>query len=335
MTELNPRKALFSILFLLLLLPAMYLLYQILVPVSSDQLALRVMAGDNAATIATKLRQKGVIRSQPLFQILAKLRGTDRRLIAGTYTLGGRSNLLQTLQLLEQGHTSAVRVTFPEGLSLSQTLRRIDRAGLASYSRLDSLAREPALVFDLTGIQALSLEGFLYPETYYFDVSLTPREILQSMTSQFEAKLRAAGIDHRGIPNFYSALILASIVERESGGENERPIVAGVLRNRLEREMNLESCSTVDYILESRGIERSVLTFADTKLPSPYNTYINGGLPPGPICNPSVSSIRAALHPARTDFLFFVADRAGGNDFSVTAEEHFAKIRKYRGADWQ
>lgn len=319
---------------LILLGGSAWLAWQVLSPVKSEQLALKVSRGDTAGSIAAKLQEHGIIRNPALFRIMAQLRGTDRRLIAGTYTMGGNNSLLRTLRLLEKGNTSAVRVTFPEGLSLQRTLYRIERSGLASYAALDSLAHDANFVYELTGLRVASLEGFLYPETYAFDISLSPREILQTMTRQFASKLESAGIDFRATPGFYNRLVLASIVERESGSAEERKLVAGVLANRLNRGMRLESCSTVDYILEQQGVSREVLSFADTRLPSPYNTYVEDGLPPGPICNPSLSSIQAALQPARTDFLFFVADRKGGNEFSVTAEEHFQKIRKYRGSDW-
>ena len=306
----------------------------ILIPVKSDQIALRVKPGITATTIASQLREKGIIRSAGMFTVLAKLRNTDRNLIAGTYTLGGRHNLLQTLKMLEEGHTSAVRITFPEGLSLQATLERIDKSGLASYAALDSLASDPAVVYELTGIKAPTLEGFLYPETYAFDISLSPLEILRTMVVQFGSRLQKAGIDIRHLPDFYPKLILASIVERESGPVDERKLVAGVLYNRLQKQMPLESCATVDYILEKQGVHRRVLTLQDTEIPSPYNTYIDDKLPPGPICNPSLSSIEAALHPAQTDYLFFVADRNGRNVFSITGEKHFRKIEKYRRKDW-
>ncbi len=317
------------------LIGAAILAWQILIPLRSEPLALKVQKGETAAHIAVRLEERGIIRSSTIFRLLAALRGSDRHLIAGTYSLGGKNSLLQALKLLEQGNTSAVRVTFPEGLSLKATLQKLERSGLAPYAVLDSLARSPELVFELTGIRTASLEGFLYPETYAFDIGSTPLELLQMMTTQFKNKLREAGIDYLRSSGFYERLILASIVERESGSPEERKLVAGVLANRLNKGMRLESCATVDYLLEQQGQRKPVLSFEDTRLPSPYNTYIKEGLPPGPICNPSLNSIQAALQPARTDYLFFVADRQGNNSFSVTASEHFQKIRQYRGSDWR
>ncbi|MBW6513784.1 MAG: endolytic transglycosylase MltG [Candidatus Syntrophosphaera sp.] len=312
-----------------------FTVWQVFKPVRSEQIVLRVSSGDSAAGIAARLEEQGIIESRFLFKTLAKLRRTDRRLMAGTYTLGGKASLYQTLSVLEKGNTSSVRVTIPEGLSLRRTLQRIEQSGLAGYDELLAAATDTAFVREQTGYKVPSLEGFLYPETYLFDLSLGPREILALMTREFFTKNRAVGIDPHAIAGFYDKLILASIVEKESAHPQERGIVASVMQNRLNHGMHLASCATVDYILERRNIKRPVLTLADTQIPSPYNTYINTSLPPGPICNPSLSSIQAALNPAKTKYLYFVADRKGRNDFSTTAEEHYRKTRKYRRAEWE
>jgi UPF0755 protein len=237
--------------------------------------------------------------------------------------------------MLEEGNVTAVRVTIPEGFSMYQTLHRLERSGLARYEDLYKEATNPDFVYQLTGFKVNSLEGFLYPDTYAFDPDVTVQEILSIMTRNFFSTLKKAGIDPYTIDNFYDKLILASIVEKESNYPEERQLVAGVIYNRLRAGMKLASCPTVNYILEQRGIKKKVLSFEDTKITSPYNTYINYGLPPTPICNPSLSSIMAALNPAQTDYYYFVSDRDGRNDFSRTAEEHLAKAKKYRRKEWE
>lgn len=319
----------------LLLLLVIILLWQLFVPRRSEQMAVRIKSGDNAASIGRQLREHGIIRSSTLFRLMASLRGTDRRLIAGTYALGGYHSLWQTLAMLERGNVSAVKVTFPEGLSLFKTLQRIERSGLAGYDELQALALDTLFVQELTGFPARTLEGWLYPETYFFPLDIAPREILSLMTQQFFSQVRAAGIDPARTEDFYQRLILASIVEKESGFEDERPLVASVLINRLQAGMRLESCPTVDYVLERQGVKKPVLSRDDTQIRSPYNTYLNFGLPPGPICNPSVSALKAAMNPARTDYFYFVADRKGRNDFSATAEEHLRKAAAYKRAEWE
>lgn len=316
------------------LLAALYLVWSVFLPVKSEQLALHVRAGDNASTIASRLQERGIIRSRTLFLLMSKLRGTDRSLKAGTYSLGGHHNLLKTLGMLEKGSTAAIRVTFPEGLSLYKTLQKLDRSGLASYSDLYSAATDSAFVRQLTGFSVPSLEGFLFPETYYFDLGIAPQDILRQMSTQFFSQLRGAQVAPDSIPDFYHKLTLASIVEQESAHPEERQLIAGVFQNRLDKGMNLQSCATVDYILERQGVGRKVLSFADIRTPSPYNSYQNKGLPPGPICNPSLPAILAALQPARTDYLYFVADRQGRNDFSVTGAEHMRKIKQYHRSEW-
>ncbi len=309
--------------------------WNLFAPLKAEQIVLRVNSGDNAGTIASKLQTQGIIRSSTLFKILAKVRGTDRRLIAGTYSIGGNNSLYKSLLLLEKGNTSAVRITFPEGLSLYKTLQKIDASGLAEYDSLYAIATDPVFVLEQTGFHVKSLEGFLYPETYAFDISLSAREILTVMAEQFRSKLQGAGIDPKTTPDFYDKLTLASIVEKESGNPDESNLIAGVMLNRLNKGMRLQSCPTVDYVLEKQGIKRQVLTLADTNIQSPYNTYVSDGLPPSPICNPSLLSLQAVLKPVKTDYLFFVANRKGRNDFSVTAEEHYRKIRMYRRSDWE
>ena len=331
----NLSHYLWMLILAIVLVLVIIVLWNIYAPVKSEEMLIKIKKGDTAATIAEKLEQNGVIRSKFLFRTLAAMRGTDKHLIAGTYTIGGKHNLLQTLKMLEEGNVTAVRVTIPEGFSMYQTLHRLERSGLARYEDLYKEATNPDFVYQLTGFKVKSLEGFLYPDTYAFDPDVTVQEILSIMTMNFFNTLKKAGIDPYTIDNFYDKLILASIVEKESNYPEERQLVAGVIYNRLRAGMKLASCSTVNYILEQRGIKKKVLSFEDTKIPSPYNTYINYGLPPTPICNPSLSSIMAALNPAETDYYYFVSDRDGRNDFSRTAEEHLAKAKKYRRKEWE
>ncbi|HNQ44195.1 MAG TPA: endolytic transglycosylase MltG, partial [Candidatus Cloacimonadota bacterium] len=193
---------------------------------------------------------------------------------------------------------------------------------------LHTAATDTALVRSLTGMKMKSLEGFLYPDTYQFPIDCGADSILGIQTAEFFRKLSRAGINPHAIPDFYQKLILASIVEKEAGNDDERGIIAGVFQNRLKLGMALQSCPTVDYILEQRGIRREVLTTKDTEIPSPYNTYMNPGLPPTPICNPRLESIQAALHPTLHNYLYFFSDRQGNNVFSSSFEEHQRLQRK-------
>ncbi len=318
----------------LLILPVLvgiaWLAWLVFYPLASEQMLLQVSSGDTARMIAAKLKENGIIRSELIFLAVAKLKSTERSLKAGTYSLGGYYSTYGTLELLRKGHTASINITFPEGFSLVQTLRRMEAKGIGSFDELFTASTDTAYVRKLTGFMAPSLEGFLYPETYRVEIGIEPLSMLELMTREFFRQLARENVHPDSIPDFYELLKLAAIVERESAKAEERNLIASVYLNRLKLGMKLESCPTVDYILEARGIKRAVLTYEDINLPSPYNTYQNTGLTPTPICNPSVESILAVLNPAPTNYLFFVSDRKGGNDFSTTFSEHQRKMRLYR-----
>lgn len=314
---------------LALLIGVVNIAWLVFSPLASEQMVLKVAPGDNARAIATKLFDNGIIRSRRMFILMAKLRGTDRKLHAGAYSFGGYYDLNQTIALLEQGNTESIRITFPEGMSLYKTLKRIERSGLASYDSLYIAATDTAFVYRLTGFKAESLEGFLFPDTYRFGIGSSVESILSAQVQEFFGQLNKAGIDPIQTKDFYRVLTLASIVEKESAHPDERVIIAGVFLNRMKINMRLESCPTVDYILERRGVKREVLTQMDINTPSPYNTYLKGGLPPSPICNPSLEAIRAVLKPAKSSYLYFVSNREGRNDFSSSYAEHLRKKHIY------
>ncbi|MBM4403343.1 MAG: endolytic transglycosylase MltG [Candidatus Cloacimonetes bacterium] len=315
---------------LIIVLSIAYCSWALYVPVTADEIIIRIMPGDNAAIIAGKLHELGIIRNQLLFRLMVKLSRSDRNLKAGTYVFGGRINLIGAIYRLRSGKSTRVQVTLPEGLSLYRTLQRIERSRIHEYDPLYLAATDTALVRRLTGFEKSSLEGFLYPETYHFDISTSPDSTLALMTNLFFRKLRETGIEIGDRDEFYRILILASIIEKEAVQEDEMPLIASVYWNRLRRGMRLESCPTVDYILERRGIRKARLSREDTNISSPYNTYINAGLPPTPICNPSINAIKAALHPQKSSFYFFFADNKGRNVFSASYEEHVRKQRQYR-----
>jgi UPF0755 protein len=323
-------KYLLLILLTLAILLSGFTLSEILTFRDSTERIVRIQSGDSARTIGNKLEHAGIIRSANAFRILTKLRKADTGLKPGTYIFGGRSNLWQTVSRLQEGRSESIRITFPEGLSLHQTLLRIEAAGLADYDILYAAATDTANVRKFTGLPLRSLEGFLYPETYMFEVSSSPDSVLSIMSREFFRKLQRHGLSIDDPELFYQKLILASIVEKEAGSADEREVIAGVFSNRMRIGMPLQSCPTVDYILERRGIKRAVLTNKDTATPSPYNTYLNPGLPPTPISNPRVESILAAMSPAQHGYLYFFSDQQGQNVFSRSYEEHQSLQRRMR-----
>ena len=326
-------KIIIPIILALALTLVAWLLWTVYSPLRSYQVVLRIQPGDNAATIAKALKDKRIIRSQELFTILAKLRKSDRNLKAGTYSFGGHLNLIDTIKLLEDGNTEAIRITIVPGFSLYRSLNRIDASGLAKYDSLLTCAQDPEFIKQLTGMNLTSLEGFMLPETYVFDIKSPIDSLLSIPVREFFKVMKKHNINPKQIPNFYDKLILASIVEKESAHEDEREIIAGVYLNRLKKGMRLQSCPTVDYLLEPQGIKRKVLTGEDLAIPSPYNTYLNDGLPPTPICNPSLQAIQAVINPKPNDYLYFVSNREGRNDFSTTYQEHLRKKKIYETRD--
>ena len=297
---------------------------------TSREKVVQIRKGDSAATIGVRLQEAGIVKNAKRFRLLAKLRRADRQLKPGTYIFGGNTNLWQTVSRLQGGLSENIRLTFPEGLSMYRSLKIIAASGLADFDSLLAAATDTSLVHRLTGMPLISLEGFLYPETYAFPVPCPSDSILAIMSNEFFRKLNYQGINIHENPDFYDKLILASIVEKEAGNDAERDVIAGVFSRRLRIGMALQSCPTVDYILERKGIRREVLTTADTRIPSPYNTYQNPGLPPTPISNPSVESIQAALNPKDQGYLYFFADRRGNNVFSNSYEEHQRLQRQMR-----
>jgi len=326
---LKALKYIMVIAIALLIAAGGYLAWQVLTPLDSEQIVLRINPGDNARVIAERLAQNRIIRDQALFVTLAKWRGTDRKLKAGSYSFGGHYSMLQTLSLLEEGNTEAIRITIPPGFSMFQVLKRIERSGLASYDSLYARATDTIFAQGLTGMSVASLEGYLFPDTYHFDIGTPVDTLLAIPVRGFMRRMQAVGLESGSVPNFHEKLILASIVEKESAHPDERVIIAGVYLNRLRKGMRLESCPTVDYILQQRGIKREVLLNSDLAIDNPYNSYRNDGLPPGPICNPSLESLQAVINPQPNNFLFFVSNRKGRNDFSATYGEHLQKKRKY------
>ena len=317
----------------LLLVVIVYLAWLVWMPLKSEQAVFHIRSGDSASTIANTLSSQGIIRSRNMFVMLARLRHSQNKLKAGTYSFGGNYNMFQTLKMVEKGNTSAISITIPPGFNLHQTLQRMERSGMASYDSLLVRANDPELIYKLTGKELPSLEGYLFPDTYHFDLGSSIQTLLSIPVQNFFRQLHRAGIEPDSIPDFDQKLILASIVEKESAHPDERPIIAGVYWNRMQKGMRLESCPTVNYLLLQEGIKREVLTNSDLSIQSPYNTYLNAGLPPTPISNPSLQAIQAAISPQKHNYLFFVSNRKGRNDFSATYQEHLQKKRKYERSD--
>jgi UPF0755 protein len=291
--------------------------------------------GASARSIARILESQGVIRSQRAFDLLCRTR-PRRKLVAGEYFFARPATSFEVFDTLAAGRIFEISVTVPEGFNTLQIAALLEEKGLVTRDAFLEAVRDAAPVRDLAP-HAPSVEGFLFPATYHFPRHLTAQDAIATMTSHFRTVWNSLGAADPspgmmippGEMTPDQILTLASLVESETPKAEERSIVAGVFMNRLRRGMLLESDPTVVYALELAGKYRGVLTTADLRFDSPYNTYRYKGLPPSPIANPGEASLRAAREPAAVDYLYFVADTEGGHFFSKTLAEHNRNVARY------
>lgn len=318
-------------LFLLLILAAAAAIaYCVLAPFGpSSQTFVDIPAGTSTRQIAVLLKRKGVIRSELVFDAMHMVKGGTLK--AGEYKFDHPSQMADVYARLRRGDVYTVSVTIPEGSNMFDIAQRFQAAGFGPKEAfLNSARANVRLVADLDP-QAKSLEGYLFPDTYRFARHTTPLEIQEAMVRQFReeaAKLGLHGDDHR-------VVTLASLVERETPIAAERPLVASVFVNRMAKGMPLMTDPSVIYAALLEGHYRGTIYASDLQSESPYNTYKHTGLPPGPICSPGLDSLKAAMHPADTDYLYFVAasaDPSGKSRFSATLEEHAHDVAAYRKA---
>jgi UPF0755 protein len=288
--------------------------------------------GESLHGISTELQRVGLIRSQVGFLVLARVMQLDRTVKAGQYSFRVGISVPALLRALDKGMFGLNLVTIPEGLMISETARLIQRQVGIRANAIDSLAHDSSML-DSLDVSAPSLEGWLAPDSYEWLPGTSPEVILRTMVARTRERVQRATAGYDSLPlgmNAHEVLTLASIVESESRAEVERPRIARVYLNRLDRGMLLQADPTVGYAL-GRG-PRSRLTFKDLRVESPYNTYRHEGLPPGPICSPGLSAIEAVMHATPgTDDLYFVANGQGRHIFAPSYEKHLANIAFVKG----
>jgi UPF0755 protein len=296
-------------------------------PERAESASVVVAPGTPVRALAARLEEQGVIKSALLFELWIRVSGNAGSIQAGTYEIPAGTSLSGVIEALVIGRTKLASVTIPEGLRLEE------QAGVAARSLgIDSAAFVAAatdsLLADSLGIDAATLEGYLFPETYRVDPATDARELVRLMVAQFQRtfgeqwRARAEELG-RSVGDIVT---LASIVEEEARVREERPVIAGVYWNRLRIGMKLEADPTVQYAL---GAHRQRVLYRDLEIDSPYNTYLYPGLPPGPIASPGRASLEATLYPDSVPFLFFFATGDGGrHTFSETFAEHNRKRRE-------
>jgi UPF0755 protein len=295
----------------------------------SSETFVELTPGSTSLRMGRQLEAAGVVRSQYAFDLVRWWkRGTLR---AGEYRFDHPAAVTEVYARILRGDVYTRTVTVPEGASLFEIAARLEQAGFGTRQEfLDGAARQVSLVTDLDP-GATSVEGYLFPDTYHFPRKFGAAQICAAMVRRF--RVVAGQIGLKG--NLHAVVTLASLVERETAVDTERPLVASVFTNRLAKQMPLMTDPAVIYGLELDGRWRGAIYQSDLKLDTPYNTYLHTGLPPGPVANPGLRSLRAAMEPARTDYLYFVAAGAnpqGRSLFSSSIEEHARNVAGYRHA---
>ena len=295
-----------------------------------ETVEVEVTEGASTAKIAEELKEEGVISYPTFFRLMSRFGGHDGTFKQGTFIVPKDAGYGEIFSILTDGSRAkqdAVKVTIPEGFELRQIADRLAEVGLVDRAVFMDLVENGD--FDFAFVRDIPkrenrLEGYLFPDTYLFSKDNTEEDIIRAMLSQFERLVYTEENIKRAKELGYSmdeVVTLASIVEREALGDEDRRDVSAVFHNRLNSSSYpyLQSCATVQYILKER---KPVLSIADTKIESPYNTYRNKGLPIGPIASPGVQAVEAALHPSNSDALFFVLGSDGKHHFSKTFDEH-------------
>ncbi len=293
---------------------------------------LTIAQGGSLRQISAQLHAAEVITSARMFELLARSTGQARALQSGTYEFTAALSPAEVLDRLRRGLVRLQPFTVPEGRTLFETARIIAGAGLSKEEELLAKTTDPGFVESL-GLSTDSLEGFLFPDTYFFAEEASAEAVLTKMVARYRQVFAEEMqlIDEPPALSEYEIVILASLVEAETGQAHERPLIAGVFLRRLEKGMRLECDPTVTYgqlLLDPSFNER--LRRRHLTEHTPHNTYRNHGLPPTPICSPGRHAIRAVLQPAATDYLFFVSRNDGSHVFSRTLQEHNRAVETYQ-----
>lgn len=321
-------RFLLKLIFAAIILVACFLAYGLLLPAGpQSQQLVQLKPGSSARRIASDLKQAGIIRSQYAFLFWHYLRG-DKALKAGEYAFDHPAGAREVYDRIVKGDIYFHTVVVPEGFNVFDIASAVEAAGLGKRDDFLQIVRtQTSLVRDLDP-RAPSLEGYLFPDTYHFTRTQSLHDIAAAMVHRFRQASHEIGLTG----DVHNIVTMASIVEKETAVPDERPVVAGVFQNRLARNMVLATDPSVIYAALINNRYRGTIYQSDLQFNSPYNTYKVAGLPPGPICNPGRDSLLAAMHPATTDYLYFVSDNQGHHRFARTEKEHAINVAAYRHA---
>ena len=297
----------------------------------TDQVLFEVPKGIGVGAVAARLKNEGLIDRTGPFLTAYRLFYAPRGIKAGEYGWKAPLTVKRALLDMVEGHVRLRSFTVPEGLTARETAALVDAQGLWKAPAFLAAAREAGLVADLDP-KARNLEGYLFPETYFYPKGTEAEDIVEAMVERFrsvwnegsQARIRRLGMTAR------EAVTLASLIEKETSLAAEKRLVSAVFHNRLRIGMKLDCDPTIIYALKEEGRFTGNLRRRDLEAPDPYNTYLRPGLPPGPICNPGRASIEAAVDPADVPFLYFVSRNDGSHIFSASFRDHQNAVRKYQ-----
>lgn len=294
----------------------------------------KIESGESSESIFMRLEKEKLIRSALLLKLIAKLQGTESNIKSGVYHITPGLSTLAIHNILVTGRQELKRLTIKEGWTLRQIAQELEAQEITRSKDFLELTSSKTIL-ERWGIKAKNIEGFLFPDTYFFTANSDPQKVIMLMVETFFNKLKEIAPNYQSLSfeELYQKVILASIVEREYRSENEAAVISSVFYNRLKLGMRLESCATVAYVITDilGRPHPEFLTYADLKIKSPYNTYENDGLPPGPICNPGKTALIASFYPLKSNYLYFVLkdNQAGTHEFSETFTQHVKAIKLY------
>lgn len=302
--------------------------YWVVVPVGpAGETFVDLPSGTGSFAMGEALEQAGVIRSKYGFALMRVVKGG--RLRAGEYRFDHAATLGEVYVRVARGDVFTRTVVIPEGFNLFDVAAAVEAAGLGTKADFLAAARKHTELVAAWSPHAESVEGYLFPDTYRFSRHATDEQMIGTMVKRFRQMAGQVGVLNAGVER---TVVMASLVEKEVGVAAERGLVAGVFENRLARGMMLQTDPTVVYAAMLEGRWRGTIYRSDLQSESAYNTYRHAGLPPGPICNPGVAALKAAMSPVKTDYLYFVSDAAGHSRFSATLAGHEANVASYRKA---
>jgi UPF0755 protein len=294
---------------------------------------IEVVKGDTLSSVAEKLEQAGVIPSAFMFKMEARVGGYGTEIKTGEYTFARGAESEMILEKLTAGDAApTLAVTIPEGLSLEETAQEVAGQSGVSAAEFEEAARRTDYGYGFLEDPAIkTTEGFLFPKQYEFEKGTKAPQMVTRMLEQYLMETQTLDISsakERLNMSEYELVIVASLIEKEAARSEERPLVASVIYNRIRKDMPLQIDASVHYALDKQGEE---LSLADLKVNSPYNTYENTGLPPGPICSPSRDSLEAAMNPAETDYLYYVLKANGEEHFFTKSYQEFLAAKAEAG----